>query len=66
MNDKTEVRLVIYTKIFFITVFLVPLAIYSFTEIDMGLIKYGMPVIVGIIVILECISTIGTYGFNDE
>jgi hypothetical protein len=66
MVNKTEVRLILCIRIFAIAVFLVPLAIYSYYEVDIDLVKYGMPATIGIMIVLECLSTIGVYGLKDK
>lgn len=45
------------TQIIFI-IFLVPLAIYSFYEIDIAIIKIGIPCVIGVWFFLECANII--------
>lgn len=60
MSKEQCLAKLIAMQIIFI-IFLVPLAIYSFYEIDISVIKIGIPCVIGIWLLLEYTNTISNY-----
>jgi len=60
MSKEQCLAKLVATQIIFI-IFLVPLAIYSFYEIDISVIKIGIPCVIWIWLLLESANTISNY-----